>query len=368
MRIGLVVPGGVDPSGEYRVIPALLALIRRLARTHDLQVFALQQQPQPGRWQLCGAQVCNIGGRHSWLRCISAIRAEHRLRPFDVIQAIWSGGPGLAAAAAGHILGIPSVVHVAGGEPVALPAIAYGGRLTWKGRMREFAVLHAATQVTAASGPMIAALDALRVAACRVPLGVDLDLWPPRQPVRRSAAARARLIHVASLNRVKDQTTLLRALVALRGLGIDFEMHLVGEDTLGGEMQLLAARLGLAARVTFHGFLPQRSLRPLVENSDVMMISSRHEAGPLALHEAALVGVPTVGTAVGQIADWAPEGARAAPVADAEALARQAAALLGDEELRLRVAHEACARAMRENADYTARSFEKIYARLTARG
>ena len=27
MRIALVVPGGVDRSGEYRVIPALLALI-----------------------------------------------------------------------------------------------------------------------------------------------------------------------------------------------------------------------------------------------------------------------------------------------------------------------------------------------------
>lgn len=32
MRIALVVPGGVDQSGEYRVIPVLLALIGRLAR------------------------------------------------------------------------------------------------------------------------------------------------------------------------------------------------------------------------------------------------------------------------------------------------------------------------------------------------
>ncbi|MBV8403638.1 MAG: glycosyltransferase family 4 protein [Gammaproteobacteria bacterium] len=366
MRIALVVPGGVDPSGEYRVIPALLALVRRLARTHDLQVFALRQQVQPGEWELCGARVCNIGARHTRLRCIGEIRTRHRERAFDLIHALWSGTPGLVAVAAARVLGIPSVVHVAGGELTALPAIAYGEQLTWKGRVREAAVLHAATQVTAASGPMIAALAARGVAAERVPLGVDLERWAPRQPVRRNVARRARLIHVASLNRVKDQHTLLRTLVALRGSGVDFEMHIVGEDTLGGEMQALALELGLAAQITFHGFLPHRELRPLMEDSDVMVLSSRHEAGPLALHEAAVVGVPTVGTAVGEIADWAPHAALAAPVGDEGALARHIAALLADEELRLQVAHAAFAAAISENADCTASSFEAIYQRLTA--
>ena len=367
MRIGLVVPGGVDPSAEYRIIPALLALIRRLARHHDVRVFALRQQAQPGRWELLGAPVWNIGAGHTQIRGVRAICAEHRVRSLDMIHAIWSGTPGLVAVAAARILGIPSLVHVAGGELVALPAIGYGGRLTWKGRMREAAILRAATQVSAASGPMIAMLAALGIAARLVPLGVDLEMWPARLPVRRSALQPARLIHVASLNRVKDQPTLLRALVALRDWGIDFEMHMVGEDTLGGEVQALAARLGLVGHVRFHGFLPHRSLRPLVESSDVMMMSSRHEAGPLALHEAAVVGVPTVGTTVGQIADWAPQAALAAPVGEPDLLAKHAAALLGDEDLRLRIAHEAWIRATRENADFTARSFEAIYASLVAR-
>jgi glycosyltransferase involved in cell wall biosynthesis len=192
-------------------------------------------------------------------------------------------------------------------------------------------------------------------------------LWPARPPARRDGLRPARLIHVASLNRVKDQPTLLHALAAMRDCGIDFRMDLVGQDTLGGEIQSLAARLGLSARLSFHGFLPQRALRPLVEASDVMMISSRHEAGPLALHEAAVVGVPTVGTAVGQIADWAPQAALAAPVAAPEVLARHATALLRDEELRLGIARQAWLRATRENADGTARCFEAIYESLVAR-
>jgi glycosyltransferase involved in cell wall biosynthesis len=368
MNIGLVVPGGVDPSGEFRVIPALLALMRRLVRQHEVRVFALHQQAQPGRWELLGAPVWNIGKRHTRIRGVRTICAQHRVHRLDVIHAIWSGTVGLVAVAASQILRIPSLVHVAGGELVALPEIGYGGRLTWKGRVREAAVLRGATQVSAASGPMIATLAALGITGRRVPLGVDLDAWPARMPVPRSPQQPARLIHVASLNRVKDQSTLLRALATLRERDIDFEMHVVGEDTLGGEVQRLAERLGLLARVRFHGFLPQRSLRPLVEASDVMVMSSRHEAGPLVLHEAAVVGVPTVGTAVGEIADWAPRAALAAPVGDAAQLAEHVGTLLRDEDLRLRIAREARLRAMQENADSTARAFESIYETLVARG
>ena len=48
--LALVLPGGVDRSGEVRVIPAFLALIERLARSHELHVFALRQEARPGSW------------------------------------------------------------------------------------------------------------------------------------------------------------------------------------------------------------------------------------------------------------------------------------------------------------------------------
>jgi len=365
MRLGLIVPGGVDASGEYRVIPALLALIARLARRHEVRVFALRQEERPGMWELLGARIQNIGMPYTRMRAVRAICAAHRDAPFDVLHAFWSASPGLIAVAAARVLGIPSVLHVAGGELVALPAIAYGGRLTVRGRLREALVLRAASQVTAASNPMLAALAALGIAARRVPLGVDLDLWPPHAPVRRQPGAPARLIHVASLNRVKDQPTLLRALAALGAAGTPFEMDIVGEDTLGGAMQRLAQQLGLGAAVRFRGFLPQRELRSLMEVSDLMLHASWHEAGPVVLREAAVAGVPTVGTAVGEIADWAPRAARAVPVGDAAVLACEAASLLSDEELRLRIAQAAFALAVREDADYTASAFEEIYRELT---
>ncbi len=148
---------------------------------------------------------------------------------------------------------------------------------------------------------------------------------------------------------------------------MEFEMDIVGEDTLQGEIQAMAAQLRLAGRVRFQGFLPQRRLRLLVEEAHLMIMSSRHEAGPLAVLEAGVGGVATVGTAVGHIAEWAPDAAIAVPVGDWTALASATAEVLVDEDLRLRIAREAFRRATLEDADCTARGFQAIYAALTAR-
>jgi glycosyltransferase involved in cell wall biosynthesis len=366
MRIALVVPGGVDQSGEYRVIPVLLGLIGRLALQHELHVFALNQEATPRDWDLAGARIHNVGSRHPRLRAVRMIRAMHRAAPFDLVQAIWSGACGLVAVTAAQVLGVPSLVHVAGGELVALPDIGFGGRLSWRGRIREALVLRRASLITAASAPMVQRLAELGVPAQRLPLGVDLRGWPPRSPVRRDRARPARLIHVASLNRVKDQPTMLRALASLQRLGVSFEMDIVGEDTLHGAVQALAGQLGLCECVRFRGFLTQRQLRPLVESAHLMIVSSRHEAGPLALLEAAIAGVPTVGTAVGHLAEWAPAAAVAVPVGDWAGLAGEIAALLDDEDRRLDIACEALRRAAREDADYTAGRFQAMYSSLGA--
>lgn len=349
------------------MIPALVALIGRLALCHEVHVFALAQQPTAGSWTLAGADIHSVGARWAVPHTVAAILRDNRAAPFSVVHSMWSGWCGLAAVMSSTALGIPSLVHVAGGELVALSEIDYGGRLRWYGRMREMLVLRNATAVSAASEAIIQSIAMFGIEARRVPLGVDLEAWPPRKPVRRETSGAARLIHVASLNRVKDQATLLHALAVLDASGLDFRMDIVGEDTLRGDIQALARRLGLDGKVTFHGFLPQRALRPLMEAAHVNVVSSRHEAGPLVILEAAVAGVPTAGTAVGHIADWAPAAALSVPTAQPAALASAIRRLLEDEDLRLKIACEASQRAKAQDADYTASQFLRIYGELANR-
>jgi glycosyltransferase involved in cell wall biosynthesis len=188
---------------------------------------------------------------------------------------------------------------------------------------------------------------------------VDLRISVGPAPAHR--AEPARLIHVASLNRVKDQPTLLRALAMLRATGLAFRMDIVGVDTLHGEMQQLARELGLEHCVNFTGFKTQRELRPWLEAADLLVMSSLHEAGPLVLLEAAVAGVPAVGTAVGHFVEWSPAAARNVPVGNWVALADAICQMLADRPLRLRMAEAAQRRAVREDADCTARLFEALY-------
>jgi glycosyltransferase involved in cell wall biosynthesis len=364
VKVGLVVLGGVARVSQQGWVPCLHWLIERLARRHEVHVFSLLGAPRPDRYTLLGATVHHAGARPRRLRTLAAIVAEHRRAPFDLLHAFWVVPAGLVAACGGRLLGRPVLMHAAGGELVRLADIGYGGRLHWRGRVAVRLALSRAARITAASDAMIEALRRLGYRAERLPLGVDTTRWPVAPPRPRAPGEAARLVHVASLNRVKDQLTLLRAARRLADLGVAFRLDVAGPDTLGNEIQELAANLDLRDQVRFHGHLPHEQLHALVSAAHLLWLSSRHEAGPLVVLEAAIVGVPTVGTAVGHVREWAPEAAVAVPVQDAEALARAAVKVLADDERRMALAREAQRRALACDADWTARRFDALYAEV----
>lgn len=367
MKIALVVPGGVARTPEDGWIPGLHWLIVRLARRHEVHVFSLRGAPRPDRYPFAGATVHHAGARPTRLRTLAAILAEQRRGPFAVLHGIWVTPAGVLSVAAGALLRRPVIVHVTGGELVALPDIQYGGLSTLRARFWTRLGL-AATRLTTPSESLVRALAARGRTATRIPLGVARDQWPPRPPRTRDPAAPARLVHVGDLNPVKDQGTLLEAARRLAAAGVAFTLDIAGRDTLRGALQAQAERLGLGAHVRFHGLLSHERVYALVESADVFWLSSRHEAGPLAFLEAAVLGVPTVGTAVGHVAEWAPDGAVSVAVGDAEGLARETARLLRDEGRRQALALEAQRRAIACDADWTAHRFEALYDELVRTG
>ena len=276
MKIAMLLPGGVDRSGIRRVIPCNLWLIERVAQRHELHVFALRQEPKPGRYELLGAQVHNIGARPRRLRALAAVVAEHRRAPFDVLHALWAAPPGLVAALAGRLLHRPVLLHLIGGDLESMPDIQYGLRSYRRGRLWLRAAVAGATEVLVSSTVMQGHAMTLGIDTIRIPFGVARDRWPCVPPRRRDPNSPARLIHVGSLNRVKDQRVLLDALRTLLGRGTRCHLDVVGTDTLDRRVQGWAASLSLSEHVTFHGFLPHSELRPLMERSDLLLLSSRH--------------------------------------------------------------------------------------------
>lgn len=364
MKIALVVPGGVDASGTERVIPAFLWLIERMARRHEVHVFALHQQPEPAEWPLLGAKVHNIGtGPGRRRRFFSRVAVEHRVAPFDVIHAMF-GGPGMYAAGAGWRHHTPVLLHLTGGELLPASSTAYGQRSGWRSQLGVQFAVAGANRVTVPSRYMQELAAARGIHTSIVPLGVALDRWPARPPVPRDARQPARLLHIADLKPVKDQTTILRAVAQLRERGVACELDIAGFDTTAGALRRSPAAARVAGVTRWHGVLGRTELRALTERADVLVHASRHEAGALAVLEAAVAGVPTVGTPVGHIPEWAPHAAVAIPIGDPAAMASEVAALLADEPRRLAIAREAQRRAVADDADNTARRFEEAYVEL----
>jgi len=361
VKIALFVPGGVDRSGTERVIPCLLALIDRLVcRGHEVHVFAAAQEPKPGSWPLLGATVHNAGGRRRRVRMVGAFLREHRRGRFDVIHGLWAG-MGAIGALASQFARVPMVLTLIGGDVVRFPDIGYGSQGSFLGRLMTGYATQSAVAITTESGAMSALAAKLGIAAMPVALGVDVQAWPVLAPRERAPGAPVRLLHVGSLNRVKDQPTLLRSLAILREAGVDFELEVVGVDTLSGAIHRLAAELGLENRVRFRGYLPHSRLREYFERADILVVSSIHEGAPVVMLEAAIAGVPTVGTQVGHVADFAPGAAVAVPVGDPASLAEAIRDLAGDEPRRLRLASAAQARARRIDADFTAETMLRLY-------
>lgn len=364
MKVAMVVPGGVDRTGVERVIPCLLALVERVARLHELHVFALTQEPRPGRWTLRGAQVHNAGRAPVRAVALAQLVREHRRAPFDVLHGVWAVC-GAVAGVAGRLLRRPALVHLTGGDLASVPDIGYGVCRTLGGRTTLRAAAALAAHRTVPSEWMRGLAEARGIRAERLTLGPSLAEWPVRAPVRRDPDAEARILFAASLNRVKDPVTMVRTAAALRARGVRFRLDVVGMDTLNGDVRRCAAALGVDDVVHFHGWKPLAELRGWMERADVLLVTSRHEGDPVVALEAALAGVPTVGTPVGHLPEWAPDAAVTVPFQDPDALADAAAALLKDEDRRLRVAAAAQRHAMNHDADHAAARVLQIYDELT---
>src|SRR6185295_7410350 len=83
-----------------------------------------------------------------------------------------------------------------------------------------------------------------------------------------------RALCVASLEEKKGHRVLLRALADGGDALARIELDLVGPGALRGELEALAADLGLGDRVRFHGALPEPAVAALLDRADLFVLAS----------------------------------------------------------------------------------------------
>lgn len=174
------------------------------------------------------------------------------------------------------------------------------------------------------------------------------------------------IVSAGALVHLKGFDVLLRAVKVVCEGGVDAHLAIAGEGPDRGALQALAAELGLDRRVHF---LDQRPhLGAIIRDAaDVVAVGSRTESFGLVAAEAGAMGLPTVATRVGGIAEVIDDGKTGllVPSEDHLAFAKALEHLAGNPDLRRRLGAAARARVNeRFTSDRAARSFEDVYGEL----
>lgn len=320
LRVVWIVPG-FSSNQEDWCIPALLDLARAVARRCDLKIVAMRYPYRRDRYRIANATVYSIGGAHRGPRYTPGIWRDTartvREIPCDLLHAFWAYEPGLVAAWFRPRL--PAVISLAGGELISMPEIQYGLMRRMRTRTLIRWALRRARVVTAGSPYLVEhAQAALSLPAVRhIPLGIDLRRWP----FSSHNDVPPTILNVGSLEPVKGQDILLRALPRVLGEMPEVRCLIVGGGREQGRLEALAQELGLAGKVKFAGEVPHPEMPAIYAAAALFVQASWHEAQGMALLEAAACGLPLAGTTVGAIANFIPDGAVGAPAGDAPQLA-----------------------------------------------
>lgn len=185
---------------------------------------------------------------------------------------------------------------------------------------------------------------------------------------RRAAGGEWRVVHVARLNEVKDQPTLLRAARRVADHHPDFHLDIVGDGEERQALERLAAELGLEQVVHFHGFTDDVSA--YLAGADLFALSSVSEGIALTLLEAMAAALPVVATDVGGNREVVRDGETGllVPASDPTAMADAMIALLEDPSRGEAMGRAGRARVVQEfSLDRTAAEYEALYDRLLTR-
>ena len=109
------------------------------------------------------------------------------------------------------------------------------------------------------------------------------------------------LVYVGRLAPVKNHALLLKAFQTALSPMPDLRLWMVGDGSERERLESLAAELNLSERVRFWG--QQLDVSPFLSAADAFVMSSKSEGLPMSLLQAFSLGVPSIVTDVGGMAE-----------------------------------------------------------------
>lgn len=338
-NIAIIIPGGVG-TGKHNIgVPVLESIIRRMAADFEVTVFQLYKVNK--NYEAEGFELIGIYSPNPIVRIIKFLfifRKMQRRRKFKVVHGYWAFPCGFLAVLAGKVFNIKNVISLQGGDAISLPEIKYGQLQRRMPRKMILWALHRADELISPTNYLVDNLQKFglnRKDIKLIPLGIDVAVFKFQN---REIGYPVRFLHIANLNPVKDQTTLLKAFRIISHQ-ISCQLTIIGEGACEQKIKVLVGELNLEEKIIFRDPMPYESLPAAYYQADILLHTSLSEGHPIVVEEAMSCGVLVCGTRVGLLYDLA-ECCISVPVGDYELLAKETLKLISEparmEEIRRR--------------------------------
>lgn len=282
------------------------------------------------------------------VRELSSSRTSRAL--VKLVRALWVSRPDVVFASTEHVSVLAALARLLSPRhrliarcPI-MPSLAVregmAGFTGWRGRLARWAYRNADV-VVAQTDEMAVELRELMGVPGRsvrtIPNPVDerhieesiRHAWSPFD----ASSGRVNIVAVGALTPRKGLDTLLEALARVRATRPAAVLWLVGADKADyrRELEVLAARLGIADAVMFAGF--RDNPYPYMRWADLFVLSSRAEGLPNVLLEARYLGSRVVATDCVPVVSRIMGGRHVVPVGNAQRLAEEMLRALEEQPL-----------------------------------
>jgi glycosyltransferase involved in cell wall biosynthesis len=331
-RLAIWMHGGIGNGDFSQGYPMLEKVVDKLSQSFAVTVYSHVPPNADYRTQQFALKFpprSVTSAKVRWLYLLYYFYTDQRKEKFSSLLSFWGYPTAFFGAIINKIFKIPTIASVLGADSASIPSINYGifhrrfPRMISKWAYMNNTVLLAISEFQKNKLIGFGINRDIRV----IPWGADPTMY--QFSVKKSQGV-LEVIHVAHLNPVKDQTTLLKAFskiakktpARLRIFGLDCK------DGIIQNLQALCIEEGIEDKVEFRGVVPYQEMPDHYKNSDLMLHTSLSEGQCMALTEAAACGVLMAGTKVGFLYDLGEEYGVAVDLGDYENLARKVLALL----------------------------------------
>lgn len=368
-KIAIFINGGIA-TGHFSEGDAVITQhLVEIAKVYSLTVFSLVKTDAQ---KVLPFRVIDLPFDHQknvWFRVVLLFLKflRHQIRnPHQLFHGLGGFPAGFLAVLLGKIFRKSSVVTLLGGEYIAIPDIQYG---LWQyKRLRPFLrfTLQETDELvilTDTAAQQIKKNVPFQRAYHQIPFGINTQLFTPTP---KDLTEPFKFLHVASLNRVKNQSLLLHVFQQINEV-VPAHLTVIGEDNLNGQLQQLANTLGIAHKVTFINRVSHYKLPVYYAQAAILLHTSFSESQATVVNEALACGVVVCGTRVGLIADLEGDITTAVAVDDAVGLAQKTLEILHNPQKYNELREKGIAWSKKNNIEVQAQKYIDLYqALLTA--